>query len=90
MLEVRRSILYFLLLVLGILFNFTPDAAHESPGVFRRKPLNSTQGKSRSFALVLTLVLVPTKADPTAEERSCKGFAIGAGGAGGIKVILTL
>ena len=33
---------------------------------------------------------MPTKADPTAKERSGKGCAIEAGSAGGIEVILAL
>ena len=36
------------------------------------------------------LVLVPTKADHTAEERSCKWDTIGVKGAGGIDMFLTL
>ena len=52
--------------------------------------LDPRQG-SHSFGLVLlTLVLMPTKADLTAEERSCKWDAVGVKGAGGVDIILTL
>ena len=33
---------------------------------------------------------VPTKADPSTKERSCKRGAVGAKGAGGINMILAL
>ena len=82
MLEVRRPILNFLLLVLRVLLN-----PLESPGLFRRKALNWT----RLDCLVLpTLVLVPTKANPITKERSCKQRTVGASGAGGIEMILAL
>ena len=35
-------------------------------------------------------MLVPTKADPTAKERSCKRGVVGAKGSGGIDMILAL
>ena len=40
--------------------------------------------------LVPTLMLVPTKADHNAEERSCKRGAVGIKGAGRINIILAL
>ena len=64
--------------------------ALESPRLFRRKTLNSIQGKKNFDCLVATLVPVPTKADHTAEEQSCKWDTIGVKGAGGIDMILTL
>ena len=60
----RRPILNFLPLVLGVLLNSTPDSVHQSTGVTKTLPkesfeLNPRQG---SFGcLVPTLVLVPTK-----------------------------
>ena len=61
--------------------------ALESPRLFRRKALNSIQGKGSFDCLVATLVLVPTKAK---EERNCKRGTVGARGAGGIEIILAL
>ena len=40
--------------------------------------------------LVPTLMLVPTKADPTAKERSCKRSTVDASGAGGVEMILAV
>ena len=62
--EVRCPILNFFLLVLGVLFNSTPDSIHQSTEVTKTLlkesfELNPRQG---SFGcLVPTLVLVPTK-----------------------------
>ena len=64
--------------------------ALESPRLFRRESLNSTPGQGIFDCLVPTLVLVPTKADHIAEERSCKWDTIGVKGAGGIDMILAL
>ena len=54
----------------------------------RNLKLNPRQGIFD--CLVPTLVLVPTKADHTAEEQSCKWDTIGVKGVGGIEMILTL
>ena len=58
---------------------------HESPWVWTQP-----KAKGHFFGLVPTLVLMPTKADHTAEERSCKWDMIGVKGAGGIDMILAL
>ena len=64
----------------------------ESPRLFRKETLNSTQGKkSHSFGLVLlTFVLAPTKVDPTVKEQSCKWGTAVASDAGDINMILAL
>ena len=54
----------------------------------RNLELNPRQGIFD--CLVPTLVLVPTKADHTAEEQSCKWDTISVKGAGGIDMILAL
>ena len=94
MLEVRCPILNFLLLVLGVSLNSTPDGIHESPGVSEILSKESFELDPRQGGfgcLVLsTLVLVPTKADLTMKEQSCKRGMVGAGGAGGSEMILAL
>ena len=52
-----------------------------------KSELNSKQ-ESHSFDLVLTLVLAPTKADPTVKEQSCKQVTVENYGTGGIETIL--
>ena len=79
----RCPILNFLLLVLGVSLNSIPNGIHESP------ELDPRQG-GFGCLILLTLVLVPTKVDPTMKERSCKRGTVGAGGAGGSEMILAL
>ena len=74
-LEVRCPIVNFHLLVLGVLSNATPSSIHGSPWVIQilskeSLELNPRQGSFN--CLVPTLVLEPTKADPTTEEQSYK------------------
>ena len=62
-------------MALGVLSNATPDGIHRSPCITQTllKESFELNPKQRIFdSLVLTLMLVPTKADPTAEEQSCK------------------
>ena len=90
----RRPILNFLPLVLEVSLNSTLDSVPQSTGVNKtlsKKSLEPTNPRQGIFdCLVPTLVLAPTKADPTAKERSCKRGAVGAKGAGGIDMILAL
>ena len=84
----RRPILNFFPLILGVLSNTTPGSIHGSPWVTQTLSkesleLNPRQG-GHSFGLVPTLVLVPTKADPTTKKQSCKWGMVGAGSAGRI------
>ena len=83
----RRPILNFLPLVLGVLLDSTPDSVHQSTGVTKTLPKESFKlnPRQRSFDC-----LVQTKADPAAEERSCKGDTVGVKRAGGIDMILAL
>lgn len=50
---------------------------------------NKKQG-SHSIGLDPTLVLMPTKADPTTKGQSGKGCTIRIGDTGGVKFVLTL
>ena len=74
MFEVRSPIPNFLLLVLGVSFNATPDGVHERPGVSNTlsKEAFELDLRQGGRCLALTLVLVPTKADSVKKERSCK------------------
>lgn len=92
----RSPVLNFLLLVLSVSFNSTPDAIHEGPGVSgipleESLVIDPKQG-SYSIGLDSMLVLVPTKADPSTKERRCKGrtSTIGAVGTSGVEMVLTL
>lgn len=87
--EVRSPILNSFLLVLRLL-QMVSTKALESPRFFRRKALNSTQGKGATLALVSALVLVPAEADPSPKEQSCNWGAVGASRAGGLEMIFAL
>ena len=93
-LEKRRPIVNFLPLVLGVLPNSTLDSIYQSTGVTKTLSKKSFELDPRQEifdCLVFpTLVLVPMKADPITKERSCKRGAIGACGAGDIKIVLAL
>ena len=69
MFEVRRLIVNFLPLVLGVLPSSIPDSVHQSTGVTKTLPKESFELDLRQEifdCLVFpTLVLVPMKADPT-------------------------
>ena len=90
----RRPIVNFLPLVLGVLPNSTPNSVHQSTGVTKTLPKESFELDPRQEifdCLVFpTLILVPTKADPITKERNCKRGAVGAREAGSIKIILAL
>ena len=94
MLEMRRPIMNFLLLVLGVLPNSTPDSVYQSTGVTKTLPKESFELDPRQEIIdclvFLTLVLVPMKADPITKEQTCKRGAVGACGADGIKIVLAL
>ena len=60
--------------------------ALESPRLFQREALNSTQGQGSSTAWFPDA----NKADPTAKEQSCKRGTVGTKSAGGIDMILAL
>ena len=76
MLEMRRPIVNFLLLVLEVLPNSTSDSVYQSTRVTKTLPKESFKLDLRQEifdCLVFpTLVLVPTKADFITKEQSCK------------------
>lgn len=87
----RSSVMDFLLLLLRVSFNHSPDAIHEVTGVSKilsaeGLEINLRQG-SYSIGLDSRLVLVPTESDHSAKERSYKGCAIGTGDTGGVEVV---
>ena len=93
MLELRRPIVNFLPLVLGVLPNSTLDSIHQSTGVTKTLPKESFELDPRQEifdCLVSTLMQVPTKADPITKERSCKRGAVGARSNGGSEMVLAL
>ena len=65
----RRPIVNFLLLVLGVSPNSIPDSVHQSTGVTKilRKESFKLDLRQEIFDCLVfpTLVLVPMKADPT-------------------------
>ena len=61
------------------------------PGSLKKNLELNPRQESHSFGLVLlTLVLISTKADLIAKEQSCKQGTVGDKGAGGINMILTI
>lgn len=71
MFKVRNQILYFLLLILGVAFNPTPDSVHKSLGVSEILSEESLELDPRQeifSSLVPQLVLVPSKAYPVTKE----------------------
>ena len=90
--EVRRPIVNFLPLILRVLSNATPSGIHRSRWVTRTLSKESLELNPwrRSHCLALTLVLMPTKADPTIKEQSRKRGMVEANSADGIDMILTL
>ena len=93
MLEVRRPIVNFHLLVLGVLSNATPGGIHGSPWVTQtlsKKSFELNPKQKILDCLVPKLVLMPTKVDHIAKEQSCKRGAVGAKGTGSINMILAL
>ena len=76
MLKMRRPILSFFSLVLGVLPNSAPKCVHQSTGVTKILLKESFELDLRQeiFDCLIfpTLVLVPTKADLTTKKQSCK------------------
>ena len=92
--QVKDSILYFLLLVLKILLDLSLDVSYKQ-GRF------SKALSEKSFKLVLSkrngiivfnlsFVLLPAEVDPISEKQGCKRDAFVAYGSGRVKIIFTL
>ena len=94
MLQVRVPILYFFLLVLGILLDFGPDASHKQGGFSKTLPEKGFQFvPSRRDGIVafnLSFVLLPAEVNPISEQQGREGDAFVARDSGRIKMILTL
>ena len=92
MLEVRRPIAHFRLLVLGVLPNMTPGGVHRNPWVtqtFPKKSFGLNLRKKSNF-LALTFAFVPMKVDLITKEWSYKQGMVDASGVGGIKMIFAV
>ena len=73
MLEVRRPIANFHLLVLGVLSNTTPGSIHRSSSVtltLSDKSLKLNPKQKRFVFLVAMLMLAPTKTDLSINDQS--------------------
>lgn len=94
MLQVKNSILYFLVLVLGILLDLDPDASQKQGRFF--KTLSENVLKFVSFRTNSTIVfnfrfvLLPAEVDLVLEKQSLKENALVVRGSGYFAVVLTL
>ena len=90
----RGPILYFLLLVLGVSLNLSPDVSYKRDGFSKtllEKCLEFISGEGgRLVALNLGLVLLPVEVYFIPEEQGRKGNTLEPRGTGHIKIILTL
>lgn len=90
----RRPILNFLLLVLGIPLDLNPNAGHKSGGFSKAEPEKGLEFvPSRTDGIVafnLSLVLLLAKVDLIPEKRGCKGYVLGARGSGCVKIGILL
>lgn len=72
----RNLVLYFFLLVLGIVFNLTPNAIYKYGRFFKAFPEKSLKlvlsGRDNSVMFDLSLMLLPAKDDPISEKRGYK------------------
>lgn len=90
----RKSILYFFLLMLKIPLNHAPDAGYKQSRFFKilsKKSLEfifSRRGSTVLFNLGLMLLLA--EIDLVAKKRSCKGHVLRDRGIGYVKIILAL
>ena len=94
MLQVKSSILYFLLLVLRIPLDLGPDASHKQGRFSKTLPEKGLEFvPSRGDGIVtfnLSFVLLLAEVNPVSEERICKKDAFVAHGSSRIKIILTV
>ena len=92
MLEVRRPIANFCLLVLGVLSNTTLGGVHRNPWVTQTLLKESLElnPRQKSHFLALTCAFVLTKADFITKKWSCKRGMVDASSAGNIKMILAV
>ena len=94
MLQVRGSILYFLLLVLGIPLDLGPDASHERGGFSETLPEKGLEfvpnRRNGIVAFHLSFVLLPAEVNPISKERGREEDAFVARGSGRVEIILTL
>ena len=90
----KSSILYFLLLMLGIPLNLGLDAGHKQsrfPKTLSEKRLKFLSHKgSGTVAFNLSFVLLPAEIDLILKEQDCKKDVLGACGIGYIKMVFAL
>lgn len=90
----KSSILYFLLLIFGILFNLSLNAGHKQdrfPKTLSEKSLKYILSRGGSIvAFDLNLVLLLVEIDFVIEEQSRKGNVFRIYGTSHIKMILAL
>ena len=91
MLQVRSPILYFLLLVLGILLNLGPDTSYKQgrfPKTLLEKSLQFLLSKKNDIvAFDFSLILLLIEIDSIPEEQSRKRDALRACGTGRIEIV---
>lgn len=72
----RKLVLYFSLLLLGVLFNFIPDVVckySRFSKTFFEKNLKFVPSKGKSLVICnLSLMLLLAKVNPILEEKGCK------------------
>ena len=92
MLEVRRPIPNFRLVVLAVLSNTTLSGVHRNSWIIQILSKESLELnlRQKSHFSALTCAFMPTKADLITNEQSCKQDTVGDYGAGNINMILVL
>lgn len=94
MLQVKSPILYFFLLILGILLNLGLDADYKqnrfSKTLLKKYFKFVLSKRNSTVAFDLDLVLLPAKIDSVVEKQNCKKYALRIRGIGCIEIILAL
>lgn len=94
MLQVESPILSFLLLVLRIPLDFSPNASYKDVEFFETLPEKDFEfvlSKGDGIVIFnLGLVLLPAEVDPILEERDRKEDALGARGISRVEMVLAL